>query len=90
MPLSNEYLITNTLHAFLMALVLMQVGGWMNFAMSAFPGSCLLFTRSAFSNPSAVSYAGACCRKEEGPFFCLSKRQGSSLLHLVGYLSQPA
>ena len=31
-PLSKESPITNTLHTFLVALVLMQVGGWTNFA----------------------------------------------------------
>lgn len=43
-PLSKASPITDILHAFLVALVLMWVGGSMNFAWWASPGSCPLFT----------------------------------------------
>lgn len=50
--LSKESLITSTLCAFVVSVVLKQVGGRISFA----PGCCLLFMFSSFSSPSVLSY----------------------------------
>lgn len=51
--LNKESPITNTLHSFLVALILIQVVGWSNFVQLSFPGSWPLFTHSPFSSPRA-------------------------------------
>lgn len=50
LALSSKSQVPNTLCALLVAVVPIQVGGWIEFTWLAFPGSCLLLTYSSFYN----------------------------------------
>lgn len=63
LALSRESPIPNTLCAFLVVVVLMQVGGWIKFVWLAFPGSCPLCTHFSFSNPKTSHLL---CRSTSG------------------------
>ena len=76
-PLSRESPIPNTLHAFLAALVLMRVGGWVSFAWLACPGSCPLLTCSSVSNPRASCLLCRDTSGDGGGFFLLPQAQTS-------------
>ena len=73
--LSKDSAITNTSRAFLVALVLMQMGGWINFVPSAFPGSCPLLMCSSFSNPRALYLLRRGTLGEGGRFFLLPRAE---------------
>lgn len=65
-PLSKESAIINTLCAFLVALVLRHVGGWINFPWLASPGYC--YSHSLHS-PMPENYVGAVKRMRESSSF---------------------
>lgn len=76
-PLGRESPITNTLRAFLVALVLMRVGSWVSFAWLACPGSCPLLTGSSDSNPRASCLLRRDASGDGGGFFLLPRAQTS-------------
>ena len=76
-PLSRESPITNTLRAFLVALLLMRVGGWVSFARLACPGSCPLLTCSSVSKPRASCPLCRDTSGDGGGFFLLPRAQTS-------------
>lgn len=76
-PLSRESPITNTLRAFLVALLLMRVGGWVSFARLACPGSCPLLTCSSVSKPRASCLLCRDTSGDGGGFFLLPRAQTS-------------